>query len=106
MLSDYLGNRTAAQCRSHYQKLMLKHKSIAKLKRFYKNSFGFATYDQEIKNLATYSEENGHPAPNPALLQKERKEIAIQTEVICCHQEAAQEEKEGLSNNQPLSSSE
>lgn len=46
--SEYLDGRTAAQCRSHYQKIMIKFKTIAKLKRSYKSLFGEAQYKKEF----------------------------------------------------------
>jgi len=44
--ASYLTGRTAAQCRSHYQKMILKHKTVPKLKRFYKQYFGEEKYKE------------------------------------------------------------
>jgi hypothetical protein len=41
-----LGNRTPAQCRSHYQKVIIKFKTIAKLKKHFKEYFGEYLYEK------------------------------------------------------------
>jgi len=46
-----MGNRTAAQCRSHYQKLMIKFKTIPKLKRYFKAYFGEELYFKSVKEF-------------------------------------------------------
>ena len=49
--SDFIGNRSPSQCRSHYQKLLLKHKTIPRLKRYYRDYFGEKMYHQELQRL-------------------------------------------------------
>lgn len=76
--SEYLTKRTPSQCRSHFQKLMLKHKTIPKLKREYRGNFGDAAYQNEMARLEEHLVSNKKDIDGDA--QVEKKEIGIQTE--------------------------
>ena len=51
-LSTYMGNRTPAQCRSHYQKMIMKFKTIAKLKKHFKQNVGEDLYNESFKKFS------------------------------------------------------
>lgn len=76
--SEYLTKRTPSQCRSHFQKLMLKHKTVAKLKREYRDKFGDVAYQDEMARLQEHLASKKKDIDGDA--QVERKEIGIQTE--------------------------
>ena len=77
--SEYLTKRTPSQCRSHFQKLMLKNKTIAKLKREYRGKFGDEAYQAEMARLEEYLASSKKEVDGEAKV--ERKEIGIQTEL-------------------------
>jgi hypothetical protein len=60
--SEYLNERTAAQCRSHYQKIIIKHKTLAKLKKHYKQIYGDNQYNQEFDNFRKQWEDTHPPS--------------------------------------------
>ena len=45
-LASHLQTRTPRQCRSHFQKLINKHKTIYKLKNYFRTEIGKTIFDQ------------------------------------------------------------
>lgn len=60
IFTEYLKERTAAQCRSHYQKMIAKFKTVPQLKKYYKKHFSEERYSYEF-DMFKESWELSHP---------------------------------------------
>lgn len=50
-LAEFLGTRTAQQCRSHFQKLNLKFKTLAQMRNHQKSEVGEKKYEEEYAKI-------------------------------------------------------
>ena len=50
-LSEYVSTRTSRQCRSHYQKMMIKYHTISKLRSYFRKAATPSAYDAEFQRL-------------------------------------------------------
>lgn len=81
-MSEYLDSRSATQCRSHYQKMMEKHRSITRLKRYYRESVGEGQYRRQYEAFKAEWERSHQPMTVTHPEIKESKEFAIQTDPV------------------------
>jgi GTP1/Obg family GTP-binding protein len=82
-LSSFLKTRTPRQCRSHFQKIMSKFKTVKKVKQFYQKQLGVLMYQDKydavadkLKSLPSKSEES---LEKPS---KEAASVSVQTEPL------------------------
>ena len=50
-MSGYISSRTPQQCRSHFQKMIKKHKTVAKLKRHVRESVGPSQFRKRVQEI-------------------------------------------------------
>ncbi len=79
---EYLQDRKAAQCRSHYQKMIQKFKTVAKIRKYHENYYGRELYRQEFENFKAMWEITHPPIVSKDPHIKESKEVSIQTDDI------------------------
>jgi hypothetical protein len=87
-LADYLGDRTAAQCRSHFQKLLVKYRTAAKIKKHFRDGFGEGAFDLAYERFKAEWEQNHMPIRKGPLGVREFKEVAVQTEEVVFKEES------------------